>query len=135
MRDSLASELRQINRQPDNPAQQKWQPYGCTECPTVPSHREKGQWDRWDSQRSKTDGTVCRTRKRGGQGMNKWPAHTCLKRNGSACRINDRASRSRFTVLFQSVPLSRSSYPGQRDSMGQTVPDQADFGKPSKVIL
>jgi hypothetical protein len=44
-------------------------------------------------------------------------------------------AEARFTVLFQSVPLSRSSYTGQWDSVGRTVPDQAGSGKPSKVIL
>lgn len=68
--DSLAGQLRQVHRQPDNPAQQGGQECSCPCCPAVPSQGERDNgtggtaWDRWDkrdSRRSKTGGAVCRT--------------------------------------------------------------------------
>lgn len=68
--DSLAGQLRQVHRQPDNPAQQGGQERSCPCCPAVPSQGERDNgtggtaWDRWDkrdSRRSKAGGAVCRT--------------------------------------------------------------------------
>lgn len=68
--DSLAGQLRQVHRQPDNPAQQGGQECSCPCCPAVPSQGERDNgtggtaWDRWDkrdSRRSKAGGAVCRT--------------------------------------------------------------------------
>nr|WP_289782875.1 hypothetical protein [uncultured Phocaeicola sp.] len=68
--DSLAGQLRQVHRQPDNPAQQGGQERSRPGCPAVPSQGERDNgtggtaWDRWDkrdSWRSKAGGAVCRT--------------------------------------------------------------------------
>ena len=75
--------------------------------------------------------------------MNKWPAHTCLKRNDSACRINDRTSRSRFYCSVSkcpAVPVFIHGTVGQHGTDG-TRPSRfrktikGDFVKNSKRIL
>ena len=75
--------------------------------------------------------------------MNKWPAHTCLKRNGSTCRINDRASRSRFYCSVSKCPTVPVFIPGTVGQHGtdDTRPSRfrktikGDFVKNSKRIL
>lgn len=75
--------------------------------------------------------------------MNKWPAHTCLKRNGSTCRINDRASRSRFYCSVSKCPAVPVFIPGTVGQHGtdDTRPSRfrktikGDFVKNSKRIL
>lgn len=62
--DSLAGQLRQVHRQPDNPAQQGGQERSRPECPAVPSQGERDNGTggtAWDSRRSKAGGAVCRT--------------------------------------------------------------------------
>lgn len=47
--DSLAGQLRQVHRQPDNPAQQGGQERSRPGCPAVPSQGERDNGTRWDS--------------------------------------------------------------------------------------
>ena len=55
--DSLTGELRQVHRQPDNPAQQGGQECSRPKCPAVPTDWKWDNgtaWDKWDSKRSKS---------------------------------------------------------------------------------
>jgi len=67
--DSLTGELRQVHRQPDNPAQQGGQECSRPKCPAVPTDRKWDNgtaWDKRDSKRNKAGGVVYRIWERGG---------------------------------------------------------------------